>query len=248
MPPVYAGRMLRNLFSRKTAPETEGDDGDMPSVHRAKLCRQVSAKLARNPLVTRIESPQVEIYARRDFLTHEECAQLCAIIDRNAQPSKLFSGTQGPEYRTSYSAHMGDDDAIVDELNGRISAMMGIAPENGEPIQGQRYIKGQEYRPHCDYFPVHYDFWEQQKRQGGQRCWTAMIYLSDVASGGETSFVNAGFKVPPVIGTVIIWNNLLPDGSPNPDTQHCAKPVEDGVKYIVTKWYRERAWVPKAAL
>jgi prolyl 4-hydroxylase len=32
------------------------------------------------------------------------------------------------------------------------------------------------------------------------------------------------------------------DGSPNPWTEHCGQPVGEGVKYVVTKWYRESAF------
>ena len=36
---------------------------------------------------------------------------------------------------------------------------------------------------------------------------------------------------------------MAADGSPNPWTQHEGQPVGEGVKYIVTKWYRERHFV-----
>jgi prolyl 4-hydroxylase len=81
-------------------------------------------------------------------------------------------------------------------------------------------------------------------KSGGQRTWTAMIYLSDVAAGGETHFPTCGFKVPPREGMILIWNNLRIDGAPNTDSLHAALPVEAGTKYIVTKWFRERRWAP----
>jgi prolyl 4-hydroxylase len=42
---------------------------------------------------------------------------------------------------------------------------------------------------------------------------------------------------------MVIWNNMALDGSPNPWTTHEGQPVEAGMKYIVTKWYRERTFV-----
>jgi prolyl 4-hydroxylase len=38
---------------------------------------------------------------------------------------------------------------------------------------------------------------------------------------------------------------MAADGSPNHDTIHAALPVVKGVKYVVTRWYRERRWEPR---
>jgi prolyl 4-hydroxylase len=81
-------------------------------------------------------------------------------------------------------------------------------------------------------------------KSGGQRCWTAMIYLSAVEEGGETHFPNCEFMVPPVEGMILIWNNLDRQGAPNEYSLHAARPVSRGVKYVVTKWFRERKWAP----
>jgi len=230
-------------FTSALRPADDGpDNGEAPSAHRAKIGKRISAKLARNPLITRIKSDQVEIYARRDFLSAEECEGLRKVINKAAKPSKLFSGTQGPDYRSSYSAHMGGGPLVL-EANRRIVALMGAEAKSGEPIQGQRYTKGQEYKPHCDYFPVDHSLWKEVEPEGGQRCWTAMVYLSDVEAGGETWFPHASFSIPPVEGTILLWNNLLPNGAVNPYTLHAAKPVQDGVKYVITKWFREREWI-----
>ena len=50
---------------------------------------------------------------------------------------------------------------------------------------------------------------------------------------------------PPRAGTVLMWNNMDATGAPNRDTLHAALPVTKGVKYIVTRWYRERRWEPR---
>lgn len=230
---------------RKSAPPPVLDDGDQPSPHRAKIGKRVSAKLGRNPMISRINSGKIALFVRRDFLNAEECASMRGMIDTGAQPSTLFSGTQGAEYRTSHSCHMDRHDSLVRDISVRIAAMMGIEAELGETIQGQRYTTAQEYKPHWDYFPVNDTYWPYMREQGGQRCWTAMIYLSNVAEGGETHFPYAGFMIPPREGTIIIWNNLLENGAPNRDTLHAALPVKTGIKYVATQWFRERAWVAK---
>lgn len=226
------------LFTRKQDQEDGGAHA------RARAAQKVAAKLARNPLVNRIRGDYMELYLRPDFVTAEECAYLRRVIDANAQPSRLYSGTQNADYRTSSSAFMGTHDPVVTAVEARMVALLGIDAVRGEPIQGQKYEPGQHYGPHCDYFPPDHSLWAEAEPQGGQRCWTAMAYLSDVEAGGETRFVHAGLTVPPSEGTLVIWNNLGTDGEPNSGTLHEGCSVTHGTKHILTKWFRERAWTP----
>lgn len=55
-------------------------------------------------------------------------------------------------------------------------------------------------------------------------------------------FSALGIQIEPKPGLLLIWNNALPDGSPNEATLHADLPVERGVKYIISKWYHARAW------
>ena len=71
-----------------------------------------------------------------------------------------------------------------------------------------------------------------------------MAYLCNVDAGGETMFPRLDVMIPPRRGTLLIWNNMSANGQPNGETVHAARPVERGVKYVLTKWYRERPWLP----
>src|SRR3546814_3191016 len=67
-------------------------------------------------------------------------------------------------------------------------------------------------------------YWQRMKNEGGQRTWTAMIYLNDVAEGGATWFPTAGIRVAPKRGLLLAWNNMKPDGTPNEMTLHEGMP------------------------
>jgi prolyl 4-hydroxylase len=69
-----------------------------------------------------------------------------------------------------------------------------------------------------------------------------MAYLNAVEEGGDTIFTRIGLAVPPQPGVLMVWNNALPDGTPNVDTMHTGSPVVKGAKYVITKWYRTRRW------
>ena len=128
------------------------------------------------------------------------------------------------------------------EIFGRIDEVLGLNTRLGETIQGQRYMPGQEFKPHYDWFYTTENYWKAERKSGGQRSWTAMIFLNEVEEGGETHFVNACFKVTPKTGVLMLWNNANPDGSPAESTLHAGTPVTKGSKYVITRWYRTRPW------
>jgi prolyl 4-hydroxylase len=219
----------------------------MPATARhfdqAKLKRigaEVRARLEADPSVYRVPTDRAEIYAVGDFLSPAECQRLMAMIDTVARPSKLHELAYVAKFRTSYSGDFDRWDPFVQGLSRRIDDLLGLPPDHGETIQGQRYFPGQEFKPHNDWFYTDQPYWPMEKARGGQRSWTAMAFLNTVEEGGHTHFVNVGAMIEPKPGVLLIWNNARPDGSPNEDTLHAGTPVTKGVKYVLTKWYRTR--------
>lgn len=208
----------------------------------ARLGRSVRARLAADPAVHKVPVEDAEIFAMSNFLSTEECAHLIAMIDRVARPSATFDVVVHEQYRTSYSGDVDPDDSFVRMIERRLSDLLGIDLAWSETIQGQRYTPGQEFKEHCDWFDADAPYWPGEVERGGQRSWTAMVYLNDVEEGGTTEFVKIGVRVPPQQGALLLWNNALPDGSPNPATLHAATKVVRGVKYVITKWFRTREW------
>lgn len=208
----------------------------------ARLGAEVRARLASNAHAYRVPAEGIELIALGGFLSDAECEALCAMIDAIARPSALHELDYASGYRTSYSGDLNPHLPLVAKISRRIDALLGIDPAFGEPVQGQRYLPGQQFKPHNDWFYTSESYWPQEDARGGQRSWTAMVYLSDVEAGGATAFVAAGIQIEPKRGVLLLWNNALPNGCPNEGTLHAGMPVERGAKYIITKWYRAREW------
>lgn len=225
------------LFTRKQTPAT--------SPARAQFGRDVASRLDANPNVHRAELEAAQIYYYLDFLSPEQCDALIAVIDRDRRPSTLLTDRSDPDFRTSDSCDMERWSPEVRPIDEAIADLLGIPREHGETMQGQRYAPGQHFRAHHDYFHATESYWAAMQRTGGQRTWTAMIYLNDVPEGGATWFPQAGIKVAPRRGLLLTWNNMKLDGSPNELTLHEGMPVVEGTKYIVTKWFREGSWLPQ---
>jgi prolyl 4-hydroxylase len=208
----------------------------------ASIGAAVRSRLATNPDIYRTDNAKIELFALGNFLRSDECAQLCAMIDAIARPSGLHELDYASGFRTSYSGDLDPRDGFVTGISHRIDMLLGVDAAIGEPVQGQRYLPGQEFKPHNDWFYTSESYWPGEEARGGQRSWTAMAYLTPVEVGGATFFTRLGIQIEPKPGVLLIWNNALPDGRPNEDTLHAGMPVLKGAKYVITKWYRTRAW------
>jgi prolyl 4-hydroxylase len=202
----------------------------------------VRYRLEHHPAAWPIPSDDLDIFIVRDFLSKVECASLVAQIDAGCEPSVVLAPTGDPEYRTSQSCNMNLLDPEIVALDAKLEALLGIAAAHGEALQGQRYSVGQQFKPHYDFFYPDQPYWPAMEAGGGQRTWTAMAFLNQPEAGGETFFPNAGVKVAPRTGNLLVWNNLDTAGAPNEFTLHQGMPVTAGAKYVITKWHRERPW------
>ncbi len=201
-----------------------------------------AATLLAHPRVQRVPTDKLELFRLRGFLSPESCAELKALIDAQRRPSTLADPNGDAYFRTSETCDLAPDLPVVRALEALLLDLNGIDPAHGEPVQGQRYAEGQEFKPHCDYFNPGGQDWEKYTSVAGQRTWTFMIYLNEGMAGGGTRFKCIGKTFQPETGKLICWNNRRPDGSVNPNTLHHGMKVRRGTKYVITKWYREKEW------
>ncbi len=209
---------------------------------RAEAGRTGAARIARAPGVKRLSDERADVFIIDDFLPAEQCALLNAAIDRGCVPSPLFNAEQFRGYRTSRTCNLDRGDAAVRLADLAIAGLLGLDPAHGEALQGQRYEPGQQFKRHADFFYIDQPYWAEVEPHGGQRTWTAMIYLDAPEAGGATVFPHLDIEVVPKVGRLLAWNNMDRDGSPNSWTIHEGCAVDAGIKHIVTKWYRERPW------
>ncbi|WP_404333396.1 prolyl hydroxylase family protein [Sphingomonas sp. MMS12-HWE2-04] len=193
--------------------------------------------------VQRVPSPKVAMFIVKNFIDAEACRQLMAQIDSKRRPSTIADANGDYAFRTSETCDLDSAEPLVVELKRSIVALTGIDPTHGEPMQGQRYAVGQEFKAHTDYFEPSGQDYAQYCSVAGNRTWTVMLYLNQVEAGGATRFKAIDKIVQPETGKLLAWNNLRPNGTPNPSTLHHAMKVRAGTKYVITQWFRERPWI-----
>jgi len=114
-----------------------------------------------------------------------------------------------------------------------------------ETLQLVHYDVTQEYTAHHDFGYSHID----DDAQPARFC-TLLLYLNDGMIGGETAFpryVNGKsfheLKVTPEPGKAVLFYNQLPDGNLDDFSQHSAKPIIRGEKWLINLWI----WDPEYA-
>ncbi|XP_044485494.1 probable prolyl 4-hydroxylase 4 [Mangifera indica] len=199
--------------------------------------------------------PRAFVY--EGFLTDLECDHLISLakseLKRSAVADNLSGESKLSEVRTSSGMFIPKGkDAIIAGIEDKISTWSFLPKENGEGIQVLRYEPGQKYDPHYDYFADTVNI-----ARGGHRIVTVLMYLTDVAKGGETVFPNAeepphhrapatdedlsecakrGIAVKPRKGDALLFFSLHPTAIPDTNSLHGGCPVIEGEKWSATKW------------
>jgi prolyl 4-hydroxylase len=192
----------------------------------------------------RLPTRKANLFVLRDFLTPQLCTELVDLIERDNRPSTIADDQGVALFRTSKTCDLSPTDRAVAETDSLICDCLGLDPALGEPLQGQKYDVGNEFRDHTDYFEPSGVDYLRYCIDTGQRIWTAMIFLNLPEAGGATRFKRLDKIIQPEIGKMIVWANVTPDGRPNSETLHAGMKVRSGTKYVITKWFRERPWAP----
>jgi prolyl 4-hydroxylase len=192
-------------------------------------------------------------YILHEFLSDLECEHLIDLSKSRLKKSSVVDSKTGgsvdSDVRTSsgtFLSHHQDD--IVKGIEKRIAAVTMLPEENGESLQILRYVDGQKYEPHTDYF---HDKVNSDPGHGGQRIATVLMYLTTPDEGGETVFpygspkvegpewsecAKKGLAVKAVKGNALLFWGLKPDGKVDPKSTHGSCPTLRGVKFSATKW------------
>jgi prolyl 4-hydroxylase len=156
------------------------------------------------------------------------------------------------ENRTSSTAYLPPNDAIVQRIAARAAEFQGFTSYNTPDLQLTRYYRGQQYKPHVDW----YNQFETIINKGN-RITTFFVILESSCTQCGTRFPNLrldcdgndsrlnetidcedveGITVRPVPGSATFWRNLGADGIGDGRTLHAGLPPEDGVKIGLNIW------------
>jgi prolyl 4-hydroxylase len=178
----------------------------------------------------------------RDVITDDEARAIIRLAKPllSASPTHTGEGYR-PTTRSSSSAVLLDDaQPPLRAVRLRLANLTGYPEANFEPLQLVRYLPGQEYEPHNDWFDA-CDVREHLR--GGERRLTILIYLNAIASGGggATNFPELEVRVPPTKrGAVLFENYALNATRGDGRCLHQGEPPSATTKFAANVWVRAR--------
>lgn len=212
----------------------------------ALASNQIAADHGQIRILARCERPYA--VSLGNILSAQECEQLMAYAQPRLERAKVVSedGAEGDvdERRTASEAAIAlGETELIQRIDQRIAQLTGIPVEHGEGLQVMRYLPGQEYQPHFDFFNSQTSGGAARIRRG-QRVSTLVMYLNDVDAGGETIFPEASLEICPQQGNAVYFAYMDDNGNLDRKSLHGGLPVHAGEKWIATKWLRDRPFVP----
>jgi prolyl 4-hydroxylase len=198
-------------------------------------------------VVARSSRPVIAVLA--NVLSAEECSRLIALARPRLTPSTVVDPVTGEnrvaEHRNSEGMFFAlCETPFIAELDARFSRIMNSPMDHGEGLQVLRYGPGTRSTPHFDFLVPNNAANQQSLRRSGQRVSSLVAYLNDVPGGGETTFPHAGLSVCPQRGNAVYFEYCNSRGQVDAASLHAGAPVTHGEKWAVTKWMRERRFVP----
>ncbi|MFE5320248.1 2OG-Fe(II) oxygenase [Paenibacillus sp. NPDC056579] len=198
----------------------------------------------KEPSVIFNEEPRVAKY--ENVLSGWECRQLIEMARNQLQPAQVIGEKEviTSEFRKSEFAwftHQAND--VVKQVTERVASIMGHPLHYAENLQVARYGVGGRFGAHLDTYDLSSVAGKRFYEEGGQRLYTALMYLNDVeqGNGGETYFPNLNFEVAPTEGTLLLFHNCYPNSAtPHPLSMHGSRELKTGEKWIATLWFRDR--------
>lgn len=167
------------------------------------------------------------LYIVDDFATPAEIAHILTLAsDARALAAQ---GIETQHNFTGFSFEMPVNDGVLTSLTERTYELVGIGNRCGSTLRFRRYAPG-------EYHPLHLDTY---KILDWTLIRTALLYLTDVAEGGETYFPEAEpapIAVKPKAGRLVIWFNHLADGSVDKRSIHESLAVKQGEKATLTNF------------
>ncbi|KPJ11197.1 Prolyl 4-hydroxylase subunit alpha-2 [Papilio machaon] len=258
---------LKSVTEKKKILEMENaDDDDEDETYLERdtrmyetLCRgemELPSQIVRNlkcsyltknhPFLKLAPIKMEQIYIEPDvFLYHEVMSdEEIKHIKNMARPrfkratvvNTMGEGTPSDSRIAKFAWLKDEESGVVARVSQRVADFTGLSTTYAETLQVVNYGIGGHYVPHYD-SELKSDM--PYKAAFDRRLATVIFYMSDVAQGGATVFLELGLSVLPVKNAALFWMNLHPSGEVDIAMRHAGCPVLRGSKWICNKWIHQ---------
>ena len=189
------------------------------------------------------DAPRVLTFER--FLSPSVCNWIVERAKPSLEAARVIHAQEGGRKVHSIRTNTGmgfsliDTDLVMQLTQARIAAAIGAPMAHQEPTNVLHYEPGQEYKPHYDFVDPGVAHFQQELMALGQRTVTFLIYLNEDYEGGATTFPRLDWSFRGKTGDALAFWNLT-NGNPDARTLHAGTPPTSGVKWLFSKWVRDR--------
>jgi prolyl 4-hydroxylase len=199
----------------------------------------------------RLERPALAVLA--GVLDADECAELITLARPRLEPSTVVDPQSGHDVVAATRGSFGmffraRETPFIERLEERLARLMNVPLAHGEGLQVLHYPQGAGSAPHFDFLLPSHAANRASIARSGQRTATLVAYLNHVPSGGETLFPAVGLAVAPQRGHAVHFEYCNRFGELDHASVHASHAVEQGEKWVATKWVRERPFVAAGAM
>ncbi len=191
--------------------------------------------LSVNPLIGTID----------DFVTEDQIALIQAGIPEDKLSHASVVGADGPlvsedRVAQSYRFHRGVL-PVMDSITGKVAELFRLKVTHCEPPELIAYDEGGVFKRYFDgMLSGAMKTWGEGNAPPSQRIFTAILYLNDGFSGGQTRFPRLDLTLTPKAGRLAFWQNTRPGKTlVHHNSMHEGCPVTQGHKRIISFWFRD---------
>lgn len=185
------------------------------------------------------------VYTIDNFISNDECDHFISESKPHMKQALVSSNndgyvSKGRSGTNHWIPH--NKDNITLSVGNRIANYIGVPLNVAEQYQVIHYSVSEEYQ-------MHYDSWEHDGSEksrrcmkwGGQRLYTALVYLNDVEEGGSTRLDKLKIDIQPKKGRLLFFENVHKGTNKKHEmSQHAGMPVLKGEKWAFNLWFREK--------
>lgn len=192
--------------------------------------------------------PSPRVLELADIVTAEEAKAIIQLGRPLLTASPTGAADKGyrATVRTSTSAALLDEASrhpAVLSVRQRVANLTGYPEANLEPLQLVRYLPGQSFEPHNDWFDA-CDV--REAFRGGERRLTVLVYLNSVPDdgGGGTRFPELGVRVRPRKHGGVLFENYRAESPHRGDARclHEGEAPSRSTKLAANIWIRARSF------
>ncbi|MEO0410721.1 MAG: 2OG-Fe(II) oxygenase [Pseudomonadota bacterium] len=200
------------------------------------------------PIVPQRRHSNPQIFVKAKAIPSTLCQYVMAAGSALIRESEVVDPDTGKSkidpYRTGFLSQFvpGVCDFTVAVFDYRIALHSDTAPQQGEPLTMIVYKPGQQYKPHWDFLVDTMDESFGRLGRSGNRERTALVILDEGFTGGATRFTRLDLDIRLQRGDMLVFQNIDENGNRHDDSMHAGLPVEAGMKWLASKWIRERAY------